>query len=79
MDKTRQRIIVFQRTKRNGSAIKVSRHGKIVRRSLQLLIRVNGDLIATLINGLEDADKSIGLETMCVGGGQGMALIIERL
>ncbi|MEM7337764.1 MAG: acetyl-CoA C-acetyltransferase [Actinomycetota bacterium] len=38
-----------------------------------------GRIMSTLINGLEDADKSIGLETMCVGGGQGMAMIIERL
>lgn len=36
-------------------------------------------ITATLINGLEDADKQFGLETMCVGGGQGMAMIIERL
>jgi len=36
-------------------------------------------IMTTLINGLEDADKTIGLETMCVGGGQGMAMIIERL
>ena len=36
-------------------------------------------ITATLLNGLEDSDKSIGLETMCVGGGQGMAMIIERL
>lgn len=36
-------------------------------------------IMATLINGLEDADKTVGLETMCVGGGQGMAMIIERL
>ena len=36
-------------------------------------------IMTTLINGLEDANKSIGLETMCVGGGQGMAMIIERL
>ncbi|MBL8776940.1 MAG: acetyl-CoA C-acetyltransferase [Acidimicrobiales bacterium] len=36
-------------------------------------------ITATLINGLEDAGKSIGLETMCVGGGQGMAMIIEKL
>ena len=36
-------------------------------------------ITATLLNGLEDGDKSIGLETMCVGGGQGMAMIIERL
>ncbi|MEM9652284.1 MAG: acetyl-CoA C-acyltransferase, partial [Actinomycetota bacterium] len=36
-------------------------------------------IMTTLINGLEDADKTIGLETMCVGGGQGMAMLIERL
>ena len=36
-------------------------------------------ITTTLINGLEDAGKSIGLETMCVGGGQGMAMIIEKL
>ena len=36
-------------------------------------------IMGTLINGLEDSDKTIGLETMCVGGGQGMAMIIERL
>lgn len=36
-------------------------------------------IMNTLLNGLEDADKEIGLETMCVGGGQGMAMIVERL
>jgi acetyl-CoA C-acetyltransferase len=36
-------------------------------------------IMATLINGLQWEDKSIGLETMCVGGGQGMAMVIERL
>jgi acetyl-CoA C-acetyltransferase len=36
-------------------------------------------IMTTLINSLEDADKTVGLETMCVGGGQGMAMIIERL
>jgi len=36
-------------------------------------------IMTTLINSLEDADKRFGLETMCVGGGQGMAMIIERL
>ncbi|NNF53680.1 MAG: acetyl-CoA C-acetyltransferase [Acidimicrobiales bacterium] len=36
-------------------------------------------IMTTLINGLKDSDKTIGLETMCVGGGQGMAMIIERL
>ena len=33
----------------------------------------------TLMNGLRERDATIGLETMCVGGGQGMAMIIERL
>jgi len=36
-------------------------------------------IMTTLINGLEDAGKTYGLETMCVGGGQGMAMIVERL
>jgi acetyl-CoA C-acetyltransferase len=36
-------------------------------------------IMATLINGLQTEDKQIGLETMCVGGGQGMAMIVERL
>jgi acetyl-CoA C-acetyltransferase len=36
-------------------------------------------IMATLINGLQFEDKTFGLETMCVGGGQGMAMIIERL
>ena len=36
-------------------------------------------IMTTLINGLHDADKQFGLETMCVGGGQGMAMLIERL
>ncbi|QQS25228.1 MAG: acetyl-CoA C-acetyltransferase [Actinomycetota bacterium] len=36
-------------------------------------------IMTTLINGLQWEDKSIGLESMCVGGGQGMAMIVERL
>ncbi|MEU8379312.1 acetyl-CoA C-acetyltransferase [Streptosporangium sp. NPDC048865] len=36
-------------------------------------------ITSTLINSLAFHDKSIGLETMCVGGGQGMALVLERL
>jgi acetyl-CoA C-acetyltransferase len=36
-------------------------------------------ITGTLINGLDFRDKTIGLETMCVGGGQGMAMIVERL
>lgn len=35
-------------------------------------------LITTLINGLEWTDKEVGMATMCVAGGQGMAMIIER-
>jgi acetyl-CoA C-acetyltransferase len=33
----------------------------------------------TMLNSLEWHDKSTGLITMCVGGGQGMAMILERL
>jgi acetyl-CoA C-acetyltransferase len=36
-------------------------------------------ITATLLNNLQTRDKTFGLETMCVGGGQGMAMIIERL
>ena len=36
-------------------------------------------ITSTLVNSLAFHDKQIGLETMCVGGGQGMAMIIERL
>ncbi|HYO00394.1 MAG TPA: acetyl-CoA C-acetyltransferase [Mycobacterium sp.] len=36
-------------------------------------------ITATLLNNLTTYDKTYGLETMCVGGGQGMAMIIERL
>jgi acetyl-CoA C-acetyltransferase len=35
--------------------------------------------MSTLLNDLETDDKTIGLETMCVGGGQGMAMIVERV
>lgn len=33
----------------------------------------------TLLNNLVACDKQFGLETMCVGGGQGMAMVVERL
>ncbi|MGW5379642.1 acetyl-CoA C-acetyltransferase [Nocardia sp. NPDC003999] len=36
-------------------------------------------ITSTLINSLQFHDKQIGLETMCVGGGQGMAMVLERL
>ena len=35
-------------------------------------------IMCTLLNDLRTLDKTIGLETMCVGGGQGMAMIVER-
>jgi acetyl-CoA C-acetyltransferase len=36
-------------------------------------------ITTTLINSLQHHDKQLGLETMCVGGGQGMAMVLERL
>jgi acetyl-CoA C-acetyltransferase len=36
-------------------------------------------ITGTLINGLQTRDKTFGVETMCVGGGQGMAMVLERL
>jgi acetyl-CoA C-acetyltransferase len=36
-------------------------------------------IMTTLLNALEDTGKTIGLESMCVGGGQGMAMVVERL
>jgi acetyl-CoA C-acetyltransferase len=36
-------------------------------------------IMCTLLNDLDEMDGTIGLETMCVGGGQGMAMIVERV
>ncbi|HVH63630.1 MAG TPA: acetyl-CoA C-acyltransferase [Candidatus Dormibacteraeota bacterium] len=36
-------------------------------------------ILCTLLNGLREKNATYGLETMCVGGGQGMAMILERL
>ena len=36
-------------------------------------------IMTTLLNDLQTEDKTFGIETMCVGGGQGMAAIVERL
>jgi acetyl-CoA C-acetyltransferase len=36
-------------------------------------------ITTTLLNGLRERDATFGLETMCVGGGQGMAMVVERL
>jgi acetyl-CoA C-acetyltransferase len=36
-------------------------------------------IMCTLLNDLETLDRTFGLETMCVGGGQGMAMVVERV
>jgi acetyl-CoA C-acetyltransferase len=36
-------------------------------------------MVTTLLNGLQTKDGSVGLATLCIGGGQGMAMMIERL
>ena len=36
-------------------------------------------IMTTLLNGLATSGGTLGLETMCVGGGQGMAMIVERI
>ena len=36
-------------------------------------------IMTTLINDLQTLDRQVGLETMCVGGGQGLAMIVERV
>jgi acetyl-CoA C-acetyltransferase len=36
-------------------------------------------IMSTLLNGLDAVDGRLGLEAMCVGGGQGQAMIVERL
>jgi len=36
-------------------------------------------IMTTLIHNLQQSDKTFGMESMCVGGGQGMAMIVERL
>lgn len=38
-----------------------------------------GRLIATILEELKDQDKTLGLATLCIGGGQGIAMIVERL
>ena len=36
-------------------------------------------IMTTLLNGLQDSGGRYGVESMCVGGGQGMAMVVERL
>jgi acetyl-CoA acetyltransferase len=35
-------------------------------------------IASTLIHALQERDGELGLETMCIGGGQGMAIVLER-
>ena len=49
------------------------------RKARELGITPLARITATLLNGLVTRDETIGLETMCIGGGQGMAMIVERL
>jgi acetyl-CoA C-acetyltransferase len=36
-------------------------------------------IMTTLLNDLATMDRTVGIETMCVGGGQGLAMIVERV
>ena len=45
----------------------------------ELSISIHARIMNTLLNGLKTADKTFGLETMCVAGEQGMAMIVEHL
>ena len=36
-------------------------------------------IVATLMNALEKKDKKIGMASLCIGGGEGLSLIIERV
>ena len=36
-------------------------------------------IMSTLLNGLDERDGRYGIESMCVGGGQGQAMVVERL
>ncbi len=61
--------IDFDRLNVNGGAIALGHPFGMTGARLQ----------ATMLNSLDYHDKTTGLITMCVGGGQGMALILERL
>ncbi|PVZ04226.1 acetyl-CoA C-acetyltransferase [Actinomycetospora cinnamomea] len=57
---------------------KLNRHGGSI--AVGHPFGMTGARIATtLINGLRTRDATLGLESMCVGGGQGMAMVLERL
>jgi acetyl-CoA C-acetyltransferase len=65
----RDLAIDFERLNINGGAIAVGHPFGMT----------GARLTSTLINSLQFHDKQFGLETMCVGGGMGMAMILERL
>ena len=65
----RDLVIDFDRLNVNGGAIAVGHPFGMT----------GARITSTLINSLQFHDKQIGLETMCVGGGQGMAMVLERL
>ena len=44
-----------------------------------LSLMTGARIMNTLLNDLRTLDRKIGVETMCVGGGQGMAMVVERL
>ena len=55
------------------------RRRSIAARSFATFGRTGARIMATLLNVMETDDKQIGLETMCVAGGQGFAMVVERL
>lgn len=61
--------IAFDRLNVNGGAIAIGHPFGMT----------GARITSTLINSLQERDKQFGLETMCVAGGQGMAMILERL
>jgi acetyl-CoA C-acetyltransferase len=58
----------FERLNVNGSGISIGHP----------IGATGGRIMATLLNEMERRDAHYGLETMCIGGGQGIAAVIER-
>ncbi len=59
----------FDRTNVNGSAISIGHP----------IGATGGRILASLLNEMERRDAQFGLETMCIGGGQGIAAVFERV
>lgn len=63
---------------RAGKGEKLNPHGSAI--ALGHPLGCSGArLMATLINDLRTADKTLGIATLCIGDGQGLATIIERI